>query len=359
MRGDINMNIKRLIEHLTLAVLLLTISFALVLPESAIIIKKDIPSAPASLFAWSNQISAIESSGSQDTFEFGESSSATDGIDLPPIDIEHAPFPPPYLAIYSPIDNKKLARDTRLGPASLKTWDVDVEWLSSSSNPTIITLSWEINGFNGCEYTSIILSKYDPFEDEWDFASNMLLEEEYTYSPIWFSGQWLTTHFRISAIVDSTLPEISDVTVTISDPIDIVIGWEKFSCIVSDNIGMDDVKLVLTDTTYGSTEYPMTKNGDEYSCNITIPTADVYSYQIWAKDLSGNENTTAPQPFEVPMNEDINMDGWCHFMDVIAIALNYNTVGPNGWVREDVDNNGEVHFTDVIELSIHYSQSWN
>ena len=109
---------------------------------------------------------------------------------------------------------------------------------------------------------------------------------------------------------------------TPSDPLDTDIGWENFTCTVIDNIAVDEVKLVLIGDT--TTEYPMTKDGDDYYCNITISTADEYTYHIWANDTSDNANTSAPQSFDLPMNEDVDESGKVHFMDLVAISLVYN-----------------------------------
>jgi len=352
------MNNANCIWILWKSVIAVAVALSLVLPGAATIIN-DNTSDSGILFEWYNEIYLYETSGSHDTFEFGESDSATDGYDFPPIDIEHAPFPPPYLAAYSIVENKKLAKDTRLGPADNKTWDVDVQWLSSSSDPTNISILWETNEFDGCEYNSIVLMRYDPFDEEWEFAADMLTEEEYVYSPNWYGGQWLTDHFQINATRGPISPEITDVTFTASDPLDTYIGWENITCTVTDDIEVHEVKLVLTDTTFGTTEHSMTKNGDDYYCNITISTAGEYTYHIWADDFNGNENTSASQPFDLPSNYDMDMDGCCHFMDLIVVSLEYGNKGSIGWIREDVNNNGRVHFMDVIALSTHYSECWN
>ena len=73
---------------------------------------------------WSASITAEEMGGSGETFTFGEDSNATDGDDGPPLDIEHAPYPPPDLVIYSLIDGTKYSVDTKYGPDTSKTWDV-------------------------------------------------------------------------------------------------------------------------------------------------------------------------------------------------------------------------------------------
>jgi hypothetical protein len=176
---------------------------------------------------------------------------------------------------------------------------------------------------------------------------------------------WLTSHFQIISAVDTAPPEITNMSLIHSDPKDTSPlgvpedfsgGWEKFTCTVTDDVYVNEVKLIsIGDTT---TEYPMIKDGDEYSCNITIPTAGVYNYHIWANDLISNVVESAPQIFELPLNEDVDESGKVHFMDLIAVSLMYNDEGPLGWVREDVDNGGKVHFMDLIAISLLYNVEW-
>jgi len=77
-------------------------------------------------------------------------------------------------------------------------------------------------------------------------------------------------------------------------------------------------------------------------------------YHIWTNDTHDNENTSSIESFNLSKNEDVNGDGIVHFLDLVAVSLVYNDVGPNGWVREDVDNNGKVHFMDLIAISGQY-----
>ena len=90
----------------------------------------------------------------------------------------------------------------------------------------------------------------------------------------------------------NNLPEIINVIMKASDPLDTEpgVGWENISCTVTDNVAVDEVELVLIGDT--TTEYHMIKDGDDYYCNITISTADEYTYHIWADDLIGNEDTS-------------------------------------------------------------------
>ena len=102
----------------------------------------------------------------------------------------------------------------------------------------------------------------------------------------------------------------------------------------------------------------MTKDGDTYYHNMTIATADEYTYHIWANDTSDNKNTSTPISFNKPSNPDVNMDGCVHFMDLVAVSLMYNDEGADGWVREDVNNDGKAHFMDLVAISLDYNECW-
>jgi len=164
--------------------------------------------------------------------------------------------------------------------------------------------------------------------------------------------------FETAPTQDTASPVISGVSSTNSDPLDTetAYGWENFTCTVTDNTAVDEVKLILIGDT--TTEYPMIKDGDDYYCNITISTANEYTYHIWADDTIGNEITSTPQPFDLPPNWDVNMDGRGHFQDFMLVAGHYGETGPKGWIREDVDNNGKVHFMDLIAITSHYNEEW-
>jgi len=158
-------------------------------------------------------------------------------------------------------------------------------------------------------------------------------------------------------IADKIPPQITNVAIQTTAPLDTDIGWENFSCTVTDNIGVDEVKLVLVGDT--TTEYPMTKDGDDYYLNITISTADEYTYHIWADDINGNNAISSSIEFELPPNWDVDMDGKTHFMDLVSISVFYGAVGTPGWCREDVDNNGQVHFMDLVAVVMMYGEYWD
>ncbi|GAI29134.1 unnamed protein product, partial [marine sediment metagenome] len=79
------------------------------------------------------------------------------------------------------------------------------------------------------------------------------------------------TYFFV--IEDTTPPEISNVTITTSDPLDTdsPFGWENITCIVTDNVLVNQVKLVVTNDTI-TAEYAMDNipETDTYECNITL-----------------------------------------------------------------------------------------
>jgi len=173
-------------------------------PDSWSVNQKGTTSFGTRDIVWSVTLHFDELSGKIDQVVFGEASDANDG---PPPDIYDEPKPPapmqPYIRGWFdddlPVPYNLLLKDYRHYSDTDKIWDLYVRWKSSSPDMTNVTISWDITEFNSCEYNSVVLIRYDPFDDEWDFAVNMLTEEEYVYAPRWFGGQWLTDHFQINA----------------------------------------------------------------------------------------------------------------------------------------------------------------
>jgi len=314
---------------------------------------------------WSVTLDFNEDSGNYDYVVFGEASTANDGSPHDSYDTPKSPPPiEPYIRAWfndnlsMPYD--LLLKDYRRYPDAEKTWDLYVQWKCSSSTPTTITISWNASEFIGCDYNSVVLMRLD---EEWEFAADMLTEEEYTYTPRWFGVQWLTDHFQINAIMDIAPPEITGVALTTSNPIDTdpVYGWENVSCTVIDaGIGVDEVKLVVTYNS-STTEYPMIKSGNTCSYETAFTDVGDYTYHIWADDTIGNSAESTSETFILPPNCETDMDYGTRiieFWDLVEVVKYYGDTGSNGWVREDVDNNGEVEFWDLVEIVKHYGDTW-
>jgi hypothetical protein len=166
-------------------------------------------------------------------------------------------------------------------------------------------------------------------------------------------------------VEDIIPPEIVELSLVSSEPIDVLssFGWENVSCIVTDvGVGVDEVRLIVTDPDDIVTEYPMINivGTDTYYFNTTFTIEGCYEYRVWADDFNDNENTSSLMQFELPPNEDVDMNGQIHFMDLVAVVLMYGDLGPHdGWVREDVDNSGQVHFMDLVAIVIRYGEYWD
>jgi hypothetical protein len=157
---------------------------------------------------------------------------------------------------------------------------------------------------------------------------------------------------------DAIPPEITDMMLTISDPKDTVIGWENFSCAVTDNIAVNLVQLNLTYPDMHTENISMTKTGDTYYHNTTLMDNGTYSYFIWVNDTSDNRNSSSGSPFELPPNWDILIDHDCNIIDLIQVANHFDETGPLGWIREDVNNDGDVSIVDLIQVSNHFDETW-
>jgi hypothetical protein len=158
--------------------------------------------------------------------------------------------------------------------------------------------------------------------------------------------------------LDEIPPEISSISVVMSDPVDTDIGWENISCTVTDNVLVDQVQLNLTYPDMHTENVSMTKSGDTYYYNVTLSTEGSYEYFIWSNDTSDNTNTSTSDTFEIPPNWDINIDHQCSIVDLIWIAGHFDETGPNGWIREDMNNDGDVSVLDLVLVSNHFDETW-
>ena len=318
---------------------------------------------------WSVTLDFNEDSGNYDYVVFGEVSTANDGEPHDSYDTPKSPPPiEPYIRAWFK-DNLStpynlLLKDYRQYPDAEKTWDLYAIWKCSSSTPTNITISWNASEFIGCEYNSVVLWRYDPSDEGWDFAANMIIEEEFTYAPHWFGVQWLTDHFQINATMDITPPEITNVTRTSSDPIDTdpFFGWENFTGIINDFIAMGPVKLVVTDpdAPFGTIEYSMINipDTDIYYYNTTLTGAGDYTYHIWADDTSGNRANSTPETFVLPENWEMNDDRICDISDLRMVSLQFGETGLAGWIREDYSNDGICDISDLRMVALHFSETY-
>jgi hypothetical protein len=165
---------------------------------------------------------------------------------------------------------------------------------------------------------------------------------------------------------DLNPPVITDVTLVMSDPADqyAPYGWEYFSATVTDDVAVASVQLNVTKPDLSTEIVAMSLvGGDVYACNHTFSVAGGdtlpdYIYHIYATDTSAKSTESAPGNFDMPLNEDVNLDGKAHFMDLVAVSLAYNAVGPNGWIREDINNDGKAHFMDLVAVSLAYNDVW-
>ncbi|GAI20132.1 unnamed protein product, partial [marine sediment metagenome] len=178
---------------------------------------------------WNVTLNFNETGGMKDNATFGEATDANDGE--PPDDYD-SPKPPspmqPYLRAWFN-DNLsapygQLWEDFRSYPDTKKIWELYVIWKCTSSNLTNITISWDTGGFAGCEYDSVVLWRYDPFDDEWDFAADMLVATNYIYEPRWFNEQWLRDQFQIIAGIQDTTPPLTNCTLEGEKEGDLYVG---------------------------------------------------------------------------------------------------------------------------------------
>ncbi len=164
-------------------------------------------------------------------------------------------------------------------------------------------------------------------------------------------------------IGDTTLPEIKNVALTTSLPLDTdpAFGWINITSDVTDNVAVNHVVLNITTPSGSFNNVSMvagTATNYYYNSNVTFSQYGNYSYFIWANDSSKNSNSSMNYIFSMPPNWDIDKNGECKVFDLILVSNHYGETGSQGWIREDVDNNGEIQIIDLVLVSNHYNESW-
>jgi hypothetical protein len=155
---------------------------------------------------------------------------------------------------------------------------------------------------------------------------------------------------------------VSSVGVTTSSPLDTQagFGWENFSCLATDNVGVASVQLHLTNPDLSTTDVAMTKKTgtSTYYANRSLYTQGNYSYVIQATDLSNNNAYSSSHGFSLPPNWDINSDGHCTVLDLVFVSNHFGQSGSQGWIREDADNSGTIQVLDLVLVSNSFGQEW-
>jgi hypothetical protein len=177
------------------------------------------------------------------------------------------------------------------------------------------------------------------------------------------NGNGNVSDFHSFTIGDQGIPEISNVSLAASDPLDTVssFGWINISCDVVDNGAIDGVFLNITKPDYSWSNISMNVLGDGsfyYNSSTVFSQEGNYSYIIWSNDTSGNANASSSYDFSLAPNWDVDMNGECKVFDLTLISNHYGEIGTTGWIREDVDNNGEVNVFDLVVVSNHYNTAW-
>ena len=164
-----------------------------------------------------------------------------------------------------------------------------------------------------------------------------------------------------TAPTDTVAPDISDVTVTPSDPIDTspAFGWENITCTVTDNVEVAEVWLNVTYPDMHMENVSMTDiGGGVYYYNTTYADVGSYSYRIWANDTSDNVNISSTNSFEIPPNYDIYVDGKIDIMDIQLVAGVFGNSYAAGSIREDVDNSGLIDIMDIQIVAYYFGETW-
>ncbi|HEC75838.1 MAG TPA: PKD domain-containing protein, partial [Thermoplasmatales archaeon] len=123
-----------------------------------------------------------------------------------------------------------------------------------------------------------------------DEASEIL---HYILSAVDPSNNWNDTGIKNITVIDNDKPQIKNVSINPSPQE--VGGYVNITCIVTDNVAVNVVKVNITypDNSY----HNFSMNGGSYYYNATYSMIGTYHYFIWANDTSSNSNKTAVYEF--------------------------------------------------------------
>jgi len=170
------------------------------------------------------------------------------------------------------------------------------------------------------------------------------------------------TYLFTTESLDASPPQISDIVLRTSNPVDLQPGfsWENITCSVTDNVHVNNVSLLITYPNSSQMNLTMSKNmaSSTYYYNTSFSQQGNFSYFIWANDTKNNHAASIPNYFSLAPNWDITNDGICNMLDLTVISTQYGQINTPGWIREDVDNNGQIQVIDLVFVSNHYEESW-
>lgn len=197
-----------------------------------------------------------------------------------------------------------------------------------------------------CNKTYELIGLYSYFIWAKDTASNSDVSSGFTF-----------------IIGDMTAPEISNIVLTPSEPLDTdpAFGWVNITCDVIDNVDVNSVYLNITNPDGSWNNVSLNLDvGDSYYHNSStaFSQAGNYSYHIWADDASNNTVVSSVYNFSMSPNWDIDNNGVINIFDFVLVSNHYDEAGNAGWIREDVDNNGEIQVLDLVLVSNHYGETW-
>jgi len=170
------------------------------------------------------------------------------------------------------------------------------------------------------------------------------------------------TYLFTTESLDANPPQISDIVLRTSNPVDLQPGfsWENITCSVIDNVHVNNVSLLITYPNSSLTNLTMNKKmgSSTYYYNVSFFQQGNFSYYIWANDTKNNHAASTPNYFSLAPNWDITNDGICNMLDLTFVSAQYGQINTPGWIREDVDNNGQIQVIDLVFVSNHYGESW-
>jgi hypothetical protein len=308
--------------------------------------------------SWDVRLNLSKLGGITDFVYFGEAPDANDGPPADDYDTIKQP-PPTTNYIYAwfndslPFPYNLLERDYRQYPSDSKIWNLSVLWVPTHGTPpATITIAWDRTLLNMSEYDQIFILNESGVQ-----IANMKVNDSFTF----ICPANTLQLFTINCQMDSTIPQLSNLTLLNSDPkdTDTVFGWENITVDATDDVAVSQVRINITYPDMHTENLSMIAFDEEgYYYNTTLTSVGIYCYFIWVIDTTSVSNMSSLNSYTKPANWDVNMDGVCNLLDVALVSLKWLQGGPLGWIREDITNDGTVNIIDVSALSTYWMQTW-
>jgi hypothetical protein len=208
---------------------------------------------------WDALLELNEPKGSFDNVIFGESSNLYDSLDVPKSPSSLSPYLRAWFNTGFPDPFDELWQDYK-PPSDYNIWDLYVQWIPIYQNSqTTITISWDKDSFEGCQYDSIVIMDGSTNK----IVADLLIDDSYSFlcsaSELQYFNILCSSNNNQPPSIPSN-PSPSDSAVGID--IETTLDWSGGDPNAGDTISYDiyfgkDINPNLVKNDYMSTEFEL------------------------------------------------------------------------------------------------------